>query len=347
MKRVGRDQTEPEGPHAEQWDEKQRDESKELRRRGGPDGLRLPGGLRVERGRQGGEAEKSDLPPEANPNGTVEVGTAADYPRDGVFAKYARTDRVYVVRQGGRLYALRSMCTHRACLLEPVEGELLPLPRQPVPVGRRRDQGPRQPRPAALRHRPEPGRPADGRQIQAVRAGRERARDVREHHVERGAGEGAPQARSTVDRRANGHPWRVGKPTAPAPVGTHLKDRRARQNETAPAAARAGNSRETGARAPSPGRPPARGAAGRLPAQGTRNPRPGTIRDMTTATIPVTTQDPINAKILSVSEDKIQGFQPDPLGEIARLSRRGPAHRHRAHRRRCCGPARSAGCGRR
>jgi hypothetical protein len=41
---------------------------------------------------------------------------------------------------------------------------------------------------------------------------------------------------------------------------------------------------------------------------------------MSTATIPVTTQDPINARILAVSEDKIQGFQPDPIGEIARLS---------------------------
>ncbi len=36
--------------------------------------------------------------------------------------------------------------------------------------------------------------------------------------------------------------------------------------------------------------------------------------------IPVAINDPINAKILAVSEDKLQGFQPDPIGEIARLS---------------------------
>ncbi len=30
--------------------------------------------------------------------------------------------------------------------------------------------------------------------------------------------------------------------------------------------------------------------------------------------------DPVNAKILTVSEDQLQGFQPDPLGEIARQS---------------------------
>jgi hypothetical protein len=41
---------------------------------------------------------------------------------------------------------------------------------------------------------------------------------------------------------------------------------------------------------------------------------------MSTATIPTQTTDPINARILSVSEDKIQGFVRDPMGEIARLS---------------------------
>jgi hypothetical protein len=36
--------------------------------------------------------------------------------------------------------------------------------------------------------------------------------------------------------------------------------------------------------------------------------------------IPISTTDPINAQILAVSEDRLQGFQPDPLGEIARQS---------------------------
>jgi DNA-binding Lrp family transcriptional regulator len=40
----------------------------------------------------------------------------------------------------------------------------------------------------------------------------------------------------------------------------------------------------------------------------------------TAAAIPVEVQDPINARILAISEDKIQGFQIDPLGEISRLS---------------------------
>ena len=37
-----------------------------------------------------------------------------------------------------------------------------------------------------------------------------------------------------------------------------------------------------------------------------------------TQAIPVVTTDPINARILAVSEDKIQGFLRDPLGEISR-----------------------------
>ena len=35
---------------------------------------------------------------------------------------------------------------------------------------------------------------------------------------------------------------------------------------------------------------------------------------------PVRTDDPINATILAVSEDRVQGFNTDPIGEIARLS---------------------------
>ncbi|HEY6166451.1 MAG TPA: Lrp/AsnC family transcriptional regulator [Verrucomicrobiae bacterium] len=42
---------------------------------------------------------------------------------------------------------------------------------------------------------------------------------------------------------------------------------------------------------------------------------------MSSVTVPVEISDPINAQILAVSEDKVQGFQRDPFGEIARLSR--------------------------
>ncbi|MGI9179227.1 MAG: Lrp/AsnC family transcriptional regulator [Longimicrobiaceae bacterium] len=41
---------------------------------------------------------------------------------------------------------------------------------------------------------------------------------------------------------------------------------------------------------------------------------------MTTDTVPVEITDPVNARILSVSEDRIQGFLADPFEEISRLS---------------------------
>ena len=41
---------------------------------------------------------------------------------------------------------------------------------------------------------------------------------------------------------------------------------------------------------------------------------------MTVQATPVITTDPINARILAVSEDRIQGFLRDPLAEISRLS---------------------------
>jgi hypothetical protein len=36
--------------------------------------------------------------------------------------------------------------------------------------------------------------------------------------------------------------------------------------------------------------------------------------------IPVSTSDAVNARILAVSEDTIQGFSPDPFGEISRAA---------------------------
>ncbi len=41
---------------------------------------------------------------------------------------------------------------------------------------------------------------------------------------------------------------------------------------------------------------------------------------MTTATVPINTDDPVNAAILAVSEDRIQGFRRDPIGTIAEQS---------------------------
>src|SRR5215218_4217184 len=39
---------------------------------------------------------------------------------------------------------------------------------------------------------------------------------------------------------------------------------------------------------------------------------------MTAITVPTSIDDPVNVAILAVSEDRLEGFQRDPLGEIAR-----------------------------
>ena len=42
---------------------------------------------------------------------------------------------------------------------------------------------------------------------------------------------------------------------------------------------------------------------------------------MSVSSVPVSTEDPVNAAILTVSEDGLKGFQRDPFGEISRRSR--------------------------
>jgi Rieske Fe-S protein len=61
---------------------------------------------------------------EADQRGTLDIGPAQDFPRDGAYDQFAEADHVLVVRQGGEIYAVSSICTHRACDLEPVGDSL-------------------------------------------------------------------------------------------------------------------------------------------------------------------------------------------------------------------------------
>src|SRR5438067_13578953 len=60
----------------------------------------------------------------AAPGDTVDVGTAADFPQDGAFDRFAKSNRVMLVRKGDRLYATTATCTHRNCIIKHVEGEM-------------------------------------------------------------------------------------------------------------------------------------------------------------------------------------------------------------------------------
>ena len=71
--------------------------------------------------RRGGKDD--DDAPAADP---VDVGTAADYPRDGaVYDAYAKSHGFFLVRDGGTLYALGATCTHKKALLKSKSKALL------------------------------------------------------------------------------------------------------------------------------------------------------------------------------------------------------------------------------
>src|SRR4051812_12063518 len=49
--------------------------------------------------------------------GSVDAGPAGTYAADGVYEGF-RGQGFFLVRQGGRLFALSSICTHRICKLD-------------------------------------------------------------------------------------------------------------------------------------------------------------------------------------------------------------------------------------
>lgn len=70
----------------------------------------------------------------AAPSGPVEVGTKADYPKDGTINdKHAKPKelRILVVRNEGKIYALNSTCTHKNCAVktqtDPAKAAAAPL----------------------------------------------------------------------------------------------------------------------------------------------------------------------------------------------------------------------------
>ena len=55
----------------------------------------------------------------------VDVGTAADYAKDGVYDKLANTKKVIIVRDGTKIYAMSAVCTHKLGTVTLNGGDLL------------------------------------------------------------------------------------------------------------------------------------------------------------------------------------------------------------------------------
>src|SRR5687768_17347614 len=75
------------------------------------------------------EAHAADAPAAAAaPSGPVDVGTKADFPKDGTINdKLAKPKelRILVVRNEGKIYAMNSTCTHKNCAVKTQEGEII------------------------------------------------------------------------------------------------------------------------------------------------------------------------------------------------------------------------------
>lgn len=57
---------------------------------------------------------------------TVDIGTAADFPKDGPYDKFAKKPHsLLVVRHEGRIYAPTALCTHKNKPLKVEDGEIV------------------------------------------------------------------------------------------------------------------------------------------------------------------------------------------------------------------------------
>ncbi len=71
-------------------------------------------------------AEAPTSAPSASSSGPIDVGTKADYPKDGtIFDKLTKSNRVIVVRNEGKIYAINSTCTHKNCAVKDKNGEIV------------------------------------------------------------------------------------------------------------------------------------------------------------------------------------------------------------------------------
>jgi nitrite reductase/ring-hydroxylating ferredoxin subunit len=55
----------------------------------------------------------ADAPAAAPVGEKVDIGTLADYPKDGIYDQFARSNRIFVIRNAGELYACSAVCTHK------------------------------------------------------------------------------------------------------------------------------------------------------------------------------------------------------------------------------------------
>jgi Rieske Fe-S protein len=71
-------------------------------------------------------AEAPTSAPSASSSSPIDVGTKADYPKDGTINdKLTKSNRIVVVRNEGKIYAINSTCTHKNCAVKEKNGEIV------------------------------------------------------------------------------------------------------------------------------------------------------------------------------------------------------------------------------
>ncbi len=55
--------------------------------------------------------------PTSQPATSIDIGTAADYPADGVFDKFIKKSKIIVYRENGHIYATTATCPHKGALM--------------------------------------------------------------------------------------------------------------------------------------------------------------------------------------------------------------------------------------
>ena len=56
---------------------------------------------------------------------TVDVGDVKDFDKEGIYDKFARSNKLLICRDGDKLFAMSAMCTHRGCVVRKKDDALL------------------------------------------------------------------------------------------------------------------------------------------------------------------------------------------------------------------------------
>lgn len=70
------------------------------------------------------KAAAQNAPPQQPPTSLpviVDVGAKSQFDKDAIFDKWSHSNRIMIVRGDHKIYAISATCTHRGCIVKPVD----------------------------------------------------------------------------------------------------------------------------------------------------------------------------------------------------------------------------------